>query len=123
MNIHEVLAAGQNKIHGGCPYLWACFGSSAHYVLLAHDPDYEGMGSVSAVFDRDSGIVYAVEIFGRDRAWHWVNSLWIEPYLAECEARGINPDEAYDNVEFEWIDNPQVVLALISELIGTGEIQ
>ncbi len=118
MNIHEVLAAGQNKIQGGCPYLWACFGGSAHYVLLG--PGEGSPRHAAVVFDRDSGIVYALELFDETmgRAWHWVNTLWIEPYLLECNERGVDPDEAYDHVRFEWVDNPQVALALIAELVG-----
>lgn len=118
MNIHEVLAAGQNRIQGGCPYLWACFGGSAHYVLLGQgEPSPQ---HVACVFDRDSGIVYALELFDetKGRAWHWVNELWIEPYLTECSERGVDPDEAYDDVQFEWVENPQVALALIAELVG-----
>ena len=116
MNIHEVLAAGQNQIQGGSPYLWACFGQSAHLVLLG-----QAQGrNATAVFDRDSGTVFAVELFDQDqnRAWHWIDQLWIEPYLAECAERAVDPDEAYDDVLFEWLDNPQLVLAMIAELVG-----
>ena len=120
MNIHEVLAAGQNRVQGGCQYMWGCFGTSAFYILLGPEGD-DKPKQVAVVFDKDVGIVYAVELFDTEqgRAWHWVNPLWVEPYLAECDVRGVDPDEAYDNVKFEYVDNPQVVLALVAELIGT----
>lgn len=114
MTLSEILLASEFKIIGGCQYLWPCFGPNARYLDI-------GFGSTdqvaSVVFDSLTQEVYSTEIFHDTQAWRWIDSRYVLDYTNECRERGINPYRAWDNIEFQTVDQAQALI-LINQLIS-----
>jgi hypothetical protein len=117
MMILEVLEASKNLARASAPYTWACFGTEAEWLELGTAEEPWG----ACVFDRNTGVVYALELFDikGSRAWHWIDPLWLDLYVAECQKRDIDPDQAWPGVKYQLVDNPQLMIVGLGELSGS----
>ncbi len=94
------------KITEGDHYGWNCFGPNSYQ--LSHWNGVHGPGgySFNIIFSTKSHKVYAVEVcdYTNDRAYRITNPDYIKKFQKEAESRGINPKEAWDNVEYVDLD-------------------
>lgn len=103
MNLGQVNEAMAHKITSGSEHGWTCW-DNARYL------DYESdFAHVSVVYNTKTQSIYQAEVSIKTEMWskdmrpyRWLNPLTKAAYVAEADKRGINADQAWDDVE--WID-------------------
>ena len=104
MQIKDFMEVTGYRITEGSDFCWSCFGPSA-YQLDSWNGEQDGY-SVSIVFDRETQVVYQAHLYDylHDRSYRWQNPVYSSDYEYEAKERGINPKEAYDDVNFVDLD-------------------
>lgn len=111
MNIMEILPS-LGTPRGTEPFEWSCWGNSAQYLDWGGEQNH----IASTVFDRDTGLIYCLELFTGSAAIRYLDPDWAEAYLTECVTRQVNPDWLSDTVPWTDTPDPQTVLAILSTL-------
>lgn len=95
------------RITEGSDYGWQCFGSDV-YMLSSWDGDQDGH-SLNIVFDTQNQTVYQVEVhdYENDRAYRLTNPAHVEAYKADAENRGVDANEAWDDVNYIDLDTAE----------------
>lgn len=99
MNLKEANNALDHKIVGGSEHLWNCYPNAR---FLDFESDY---AHASVIFNTENQMVYCAEISSKDDdsvLYRWLNPITKDDYLNECKINGINPNTAWDNVN--WYD-------------------
>lgn len=104
MHLSKINVALDHKITSGSEYGWQCYGPNARYM------DYESdFANVSVIFDTTNQTVYSAEVSVKREAWsedsrpyRWLNPVFKDAMYAEALSRKVDPNQAWDNVE--WID-------------------
>ena len=88
------------RITEGSEYCWNCYGSNA-YNLSYWNQDHDGH-SFCITFDTRTHEVYEVQAcdYKHDRAYRLINPDYKDEYNNESVDREINPNEAWDNVDY-----------------------
>ena len=103
MKLSQVNEAMAHKITEGSEYGWKCW-PDARYL------DYESdFAYVSVVYNTKTQDIYQAEVSIKPDAWsedmapyRWLEPLTKDAYVSEATQRGIEPDRAWDDVN--WID-------------------
>lgn len=103
MHLSKVNVALDHRIVSGSEYMWSCW-ENARYL------DYESAyAHVSVVYSTETQEIYQADVSIKTEAWpkdarpyRWLNPQFKELMLAESKERGIDPNEAWDDVE--WIE-------------------
>lgn len=92
------------KITEGSDYTWTCYGSNA-YRLDSWNQDQDGH-TVSIVFDTRTHEVYEVTAYdySRNRAYRLINPAYKDAHSAEGSERGVDIDQAWDDVNYVDLD-------------------
>ena len=102
MQLKEINETLNHRIAGGSEYGWNCYGSNARYL------DYESdFAQVSIIFDSFNQTIYSSEVSAKDATkkvgpYRWLNPAFKDEMYNEATTRGVDPDQAWDNVK--WID-------------------
>lgn len=114
MQIEDFLSAVLYKITEGSQFIWNCYGANAWYL----DAEY-----ASAVFDRCNGIVLEVSVHGEthDINHRWIHPEYLERYINESAARGCDPWQVYDDVQYTRVDSEDDILALVRARASTQQ--
>lgn len=103
MKLGQVNEAMDHKITSGSEYGWTCW-DDARY--LDYESDY---AHVSVVYNTKTQNIYQAEVSVKARMWpsdmrpyRWLDPLNKEAYVEEARIRGIDPNQAWDNVS--WVD-------------------
>jgi len=100
MQLKDLCESFEFKIIGGSDYQWDCYGPNARY--LDFESDY---AHGSCLFDTITQEIYEATVNSRDdnvRPYRWLNPNTKEEYISECEVKGIDPNNAWDGVN--WCD-------------------
>jgi len=121
MKLIDVIDAAGGRCSGGDPYMWHCYGEHANYMEFR---TVAGQGYSHCIYDTKTYMVYEVhaEIPEKDQAFRWLNPKTKDAYLQEATQRKVNPNEAWDEVEYINIDEYDEMLNLLTE-IGEGTYQ
>ena len=94
------------KITEGGDYGWQCFGPNSYRLDSWNGVHGVGGYSFSIVFSTKSQKVYEVSVcdYTNDRAYRMINPKNQEKHRKESEARGINLNEAWDDVDYVDLD-------------------
>jgi len=103
MHLSKVNVALDHKIVSGSEYMWSCW-EHARYL------DYESTyAHVSVIYNTMTQEIYQADVSLKTDAWtqderpyRWTNPLYKDAYLAEAKQRNIDPDDAWDGVQ--WIE-------------------
>lgn len=92
------------RISEGSVYGWTCFGPNAHR-LDAWNGDPEGTNA-SVVFDTQNQTVYEATVYdyAKPRAFRMINPNYVTQYKAEAKKQNVNPDQAWDDVNYIDLD-------------------
>lgn len=99
MHLSKVNEALEHKITGGSEYMWNCWDNAR---WLDYESDY---AHASVVFNSKTQEVYTAEVNDKEnkhKPYRWLNPLYKDAMLTEAEQRGINSNQAWDNVN--WYD-------------------
>lgn len=100
MHLSKVNEALNHHIIGGSEYQWDCYGPDVRY--LDYESDY---AHASVLFNILTQEVYEATVTSKDesvRPYRWFNPETKQDYIDECNQRGIDPKNAWDNVD--WCD-------------------
>ena len=94
------------KITEGDSYGWNCYGPYSYQLSAWNGVHGAGGWSANIVFSTKSQKVYEVEVcdYTNDRAYRIINPKFKEKHRKEAEARNINMNEAWDDVEYIDLD-------------------
>jgi hypothetical protein len=101
LTLKEFIESVNYTITGGSEYGWQCFGPNARW-LESEGEHY----SASAVFDRKTQVVYVAEVHDtfNDRCYRMIHPEYYQEYCNEHRAKDLDPDFAYDTVEYTDLD-------------------
>ena len=102
ITIKEWMELTDCKITEGSDYGWSCYGPNSYTLDSWNGVHGKGGYSFSIVFSTKSQKVYEVSIcdYTNDRAYRMINPKFQEKHRKESEARGVNLNEAWDDVEY-----------------------
>jgi hypothetical protein len=88
------------KITEGSDYCWTCYGANA-YTLSYWNQDHNGH-SLAIIFDTHTHNVYEVQAhdYKHNRAYRLINPDYKDRYDAEAMTRGVEANEAWDDVNY-----------------------
>ena len=94
------------KITEGGDYGWQCFGPNSYRLDSWNGVHGVGGYSFSIVFSTKSQKVYEVSVcdYTNDRAYRMINPKNQEKHRKEAEARNVNLNEAWDDVDYVDLD-------------------
>ena len=98
--IKDFMQTVDYRITEGSEYGWQCFGPNA-YRLDSWNQEQDGY-SVSIVFDTRTQIVYQMSAYdySNERAYRWTNPDFRLDHDAESVERGLEVDQAWDDVNY-----------------------
>lgn len=100
MHLSKVNEALNHRIIGGSEYQWKCYGPDVRFL------DYESdHAHASVLFDTLTQEVYEANVSSKDdsvRPYRWLNPETKQDYITEAKEKGINPNNAWDDVN--WCD-------------------
>jgi hypothetical protein len=106
------------RITESSEYCWDCYGSNA-YTLSYWNQDHDGH-SFSIIFDTRTHEVYEVQAcdYKHNRAYRLINPDYTDKYHSESASRGIEANEAWDEVNYidletddDWIQKALAIIA------------
>ena len=94
------------KITEGGDYGWSCYGSNSYQLSSWNGVNGPGGYSFNIVFSTKSQRVYEVEVcdYTNDRAYRIINPEYKKKHDKEAKSRGVNLNEAWDDVEYVDLD-------------------
>jgi hypothetical protein len=106
ITLKEYMELVEYRITEGGDYGWQCYGNHAHHLSAWNGIHDVGGWSANAVFDTKTQIVYEVEIcdYTHNRAYRLINPEFKSAHSAESTNRGINSNEAWDDVDYVDLD-------------------
>jgi len=92
------------RITEGSDFCWNCYGNDA-YTLSYWNRDHDGH-SLAIIFDTRTHEVYEVQAhdYKHNRAYRLINLNYKANYDAEAKTRGMNANEAWDEVNYVDLD-------------------
>jgi hypothetical protein len=118
ITIKEWMELTDCKITEGSDYGWSCYGPNSYTLDSWNGVHGRGGYSFSIVFSTKSQKVYEVSIcdYTNDRAYRMINPKFQEKHRKESEARGVNLNEAWDDVEYidlevedDWLEKAAAI--------------
>jgi hypothetical protein len=94
------------KITDGSNYGWDCYGPYSHTLESWNGIHGTGGYSFSIIFSTKSQKVYEVSVcdYTNGRAYRMINPKFIAKHRKEALARNVNPNEAWDEVDYIDLD-------------------
>jgi hypothetical protein len=92
------------RVTEGSAFTWRCWGDDA-YRLDSWNGDQDGH-TITITFDTKDQTTYCVEAFdyARNRAYRWMAPTHSDAYHSEALSRGVDPNEAWEDVKFVDLD-------------------
>lgn len=103
ITIETAIKLANYKITGGAEYQWKCFGPNARFMDFESNPNEV---SFSLIFDTVTQEVYEATVcdYTKENCYRIMNPDYTDAYLCEADSRNVNPNQAYDEVEYIDID-------------------
>jgi hypothetical protein len=94
------------KITEGSDYQWQCYGSDVYQLDSWNGLHDDGGFSFTITFDTKNHTVYEVQAhdYTNQRAYRMVNEDFRKKMKKEAKRRGVNKDEAWDDVDYVDLD-------------------
>jgi hypothetical protein len=106
------------KITEGSEYMWQCYGDHA-YRIDSWNQDQDGH-SVSIVFDTRTHVIYEASAYDykRGRAYRLINSDFKFGHDDEAQSRGVEVNQAWDEVAYTDLDVDEDFLAKARAIVA-----
>ena len=106
ITIKEWMELTDYKITEGSDYGWGCYGPNAYTLDSWNGVHGPGGYSFSITFSTKSQKVYEVSMcdYTNDRAYRMINPKFQKKHDKEAEARNVNLNEAWDDVDYVDLD-------------------
>lgn len=117
MSLKDFFELVNYRITEGSSYHWECYGRNAYYIT-AWDEKHDGV-SAGIIFDTSTKVVYEVEVndYSTEQAYRWINLDFKSAYVEECRTRGLDPNEAWEEVRWVDINEEEAFFAKATEVL------
>ena len=107
------------KITEGDSYGWSCYGPDAYQLSAWNGIHGHGGWSSNIVFDTRDQTVYEVEVcdYTNDRAYRLINPDYARAHASESQSRGVEANQAWDDVEYVDLEVEEDFLDKMSAII------
>lgn len=116
ITLKDFLEVTQYKITDGSKFEWDCYGSNAHILDCVSLTEY----SASVVFDTTDQTIYEATVcdFENERAYRLIHPDYKKEYEAEADKRGIDGDQAWDQVKYVDLETDEDFLEKLHGIIN-----
>jgi hypothetical protein len=106
------------RITEGSEYCWQCYGKEV-YSLDSWSGDQDGY-SLTVIFDKDDQLVYEVTVcdYANNRAYRMIDPDFKFGYDDEATGRGINRDQAWDDVNYTDLETDEDFMTKAQAIIA-----
>ena len=120
INLKEYLEIVDYRITEGSEYTWSCYGPDTHALSAWNGIHGEGGWSTNIVFDTKDQTIYEIEVcdYTNNRAYRIINPEYVKAHQTEAESRGIDENEAWDDVSYtdletdeDWLEKARAIIA------------
>jgi hypothetical protein len=120
INLKEYLEIVDYRITEGSEYTWTCYGSDTHALSAWNGIYDEGGWSTNIVFDTKDQTIYEIEVcdYTNNRAYRIINPNFVKAHREESKSRGIDENEAWDDVSYtdletdeDWLEKAQAIIS------------
>ena len=120
ITLKQFLEAIDYRITEGSNYSWHCYGDNAHTLSAWNGINGRGGWGANIVFDTMNQTTYEVDVcdYTNDRAYRVINPDYISTNSAEAQDRGVDKDQAWDDVNFIDLDVEEDWLEKVSAIIA-----
>jgi len=100
ITIKDFMEAVNYRITDGAEYQWQCYGPNARS-MDSWNGSHDGH-SVGITFDTETQEVYEASVYdySKNRAYRLLNPAYEKTYRDEAKSRGVDDEQAYDDVRF-----------------------
>jgi hypothetical protein len=118
ITLSEWLVGIKYQITSGEKYGWSCYGENA-YLLDYWDGEVDGV-QASIIFDNVTQVVFSAEVFdySTGHAYRLSNPEYLDEFLKENEAYGVDSHEAYDGVNFTELETTADFLDKLTAIVN-----
>ena len=118
ITMNDFFEVTKHQITSGSRYMWQCYGNDAYNIESWSGETYGW--AVDMVFDREHQTVYQVGVydFENDRAVRWINPEFVDAHMKEALEREVNPNEAWDDVDFVDAESSEDWLKAANEIVA-----
>lgn len=126
MQLKDYMEVIGYRVTEGSEFCWNCFGNNAYRLDSwsgAWRPFDDQPYSISIVFDLNDQTVYQLEAhdYNNERSYRWTNPDYVEAHDKEVEQRGIDGEQAYDDVQFINLENVADLLQKARAIVAGEE--
>ena len=102
ITIKDFMETVNYRITEGYEYQWNCFGYNAYGIDSWVSENY----TISVIFDTKTQVVYQSEAhdYVNNRSYRWTNPEYAQKHAEEAKERGIDSNNAFDDVNFVNLD-------------------
>lgn len=118
ISIKDFMECINYQITEGYEYLWSAFGDDS-YTLSSEDASYQKY-HVSITFSKVSHTVFIMEAwdYQKNKAYRWINPNYKHLYLKECNERGVDSQQALDDLKFTDLEVSDDILEKAKAIIN-----
>lgn len=126
MQLKDYMEVIGYRVTEGSDFYWDCFGGNAYrldsWSGAWRDSD-EQPYAIGIVFDLKDQTVYQVEAhdYNNERSYRWTNPNYVEAYDREAEQRGVDGENAYDEVQYINLENASDLLEKARAIVAGEE--
>jgi hypothetical protein len=110
ITIKDFMEVVDYRITEGADFLWQCFGPNV-YCLDSWNGSHEGH-SIGITFDTKKQTVYKFEAhdYSKNNSYRWIHPDWKEICANEAKNRGVDHNEAWDEVRYTDLELAEDIL-------------
>lgn len=108
----KYLKAINYRITESSPFQWNCYGENAHFFTC----DYDKI-TLSAIVDLKNQTVYEMELMTETSDTRWIHPDYKKSYQKEAKSRGIKWNQAWDDVDFQEVDDVNKLLKKMKKTV------
>jgi len=107
------------RITEGSTYGWACYGENV-YTLDSWNGDNDKGHGLHIIFNTDTQEVFEVQVhdYKNERAYRLINPDYLKNYNDEANGRGVDANEAWEDVEYVTLDTDEDFLFKAEAIIN-----
>jgi hypothetical protein len=116
MKLNQVFEACGGRVNGGSEFGWACYGDARYMDFCDSDGNDD---VVNCVYSPATQEIFEVQVWVNDDnvVYSWRNPEYKKAYKAEAKERGVDANNAFDNIQYTKVKSEEEILDLAQKMI------